>query len=448
MDLVFVLTPADAPRIVLAGRPNVGKSSLFNRLLRKRRSITDESPGVTRDPVSADWDLGGFPCVLVDTGGFRLEGGALDVMVKERALRELDTAQVILLVLSVTDWTPEDEEFVQLLRPRASKVITVVNKSDNSEKENEAYNYASLGFAPVIPISAIHSRRIEELEEEILRRIREAPKANPAPKNLLRLAILGKPNAGKSTLVNALAKKDISLVSPIPGTTRDTIEARFMFEDQEMEIIDTAGIRRRKKVNEDVEYYSVNRAINSIKTADVVILVVSAPEGLSDQDKKIAALVVKEGKGVILALNKWDLLEKQGNQVNAVKDRIRFLFPALDFAPIVPMSAACSEGLDVLLKTAKRIHRQLNRTVETSKINQLLAAWVENVPPPHVKGRILKVKYLTQVSQSPIRFVLFVNRPEDFPGSYGEYIKNRIRKDLGFKEIPMELQIRGSSSDK
>jgi len=171
--------------------------------------------------------------------------------------------------------------------------------------------------------------------------------------------------------------------------------------------------------------------------------VISAPEGLTDQDKKIAALVVKEGKGVILALNKWDLLEKKANQLNAVKDRIRFLFPALDFAPIVPISAADGEGLEALLKTAKRLQRQLMRTVETSKINELMHAWVENVPPPQVKGRILKVRYLTQVSQSPVRFALFVNRPEDFPGSYGEYIKNRIRKDLGFKEIPMELQIRG-----
>ncbi len=433
----------ELPRIVLVGRPNVGKSSLFNRLLRQKRSITDESPGVTRDPVAADWSLGGYPCVLVDTGGFRLEGGSLDDMVRERALRELDRARVILMVLSANEFTPEDEEFIRLLRPRSQRVVLVVNKADNPDKENSAYNYASLGFKPVIPVSALHARRLDELQEEILGRIGGERPQEPPPRGVLRLAILGKPNAGKSTLVNQLVGEEVSLVSPVPGTTRDTIEARFLFEDQLMEIIDTAGIRRRKKVTEDVEYFSVNRAIRAITQADVVVLVVSAPEGLTDQDKKIAALVVKEGKGIILALNKWDLLEQKKNLLNAVRDRIHFLFPALDFAPIVPISAKTGEGMTQLLKTALRLQRQLDRTIETSKINDLLRAWVENVPPPLVKGRSVKFRYLTQVSHRPVRFALFVSNPLDVPGSYVEYLKNKIRRDLGFKEIPLELEVRG-----
>lgn len=435
--------PTEPPRIVLAGRPNVGKSSLFNRLLRQKRSITDESPGVTRDPVAADWNLGGYPCVLVDTGGFRLEGGALDDLIRERTLRELDKASVILLILSVNEFTPEDEEFIRLLRPRSARVVLVVNKADNPEKENAAFNYASLGFKPIIPISTLHARRLDELQEEILSRISGQKPAQPPSRGVLRLAILGRPNAGKSTLVNQLAGEEVSLVSPVPGTTRDTIETRFVFEDQLMEIIDTAGIRRRKKITEDVEYFSVNRAIRSISQADVVVLVVSAPDGLTDQDKKIAALVVREGKGIILALNKWDLMDQRKNLLNAVKDRIHFLFPALDFAPIVPISAKTAEGLPSLLRTALKIQRQLDRVVETSKINDLLRAWVENVPPPIVKGRTVKFRYLTQVSHRPVRFALFVSNPLELPGSYVEYLKNKIRRDLGFKEIPLELEVRG-----
>lgn len=435
--------PDDLPRVVLVGRPNVGKSSLFNRLLGRKRSITDESPGVTRDPVCADWSIGGLPCVLVDTGGFRLEGSTLDVMVKERALRELDRAAVILLVLSVNELTPEDEEFIRLLRPRTPRVVLVVNKADSPERENAAFNHAALGFQPVIPVSALHARRLDELQAEILSRLSgETPRQLP-PKGIIKLAILGKPNAGKSTLVNRLVGTEVSLVSPVPGTTRDTIEARFLFEDQVMEIVDTAGIRRRKKIHDEVEYFSVHRAIQSIKEADVAILVVSAPEGLTDQDKKIAWLIVKEGKGVILALNKWDLMEQRKNTLNAVRDRIHFLFPALDFAPILPISAQSGEGLEQLLKTALRLQRQLDRTVETSKLNDLLRAWVENVPPPVVKGRTPRFRYLTQVSHRPVKFLLFVSDPELVPGSYVEYLKNKIRKDLGFREIPLELEVRG-----
>ena len=438
-----ILSTNDYPRIVLVGRPNVGKSSLFNRLLHQKRSITDESPGVTRDPVAVDWNLGGYPCILVDTGGFRLEGSALDAMVKERALRELDQAKVILFVLSVNEMTPEDEEFIRLLRPRSARVVVVVNKADNPEKENAAYNYASLGFSVVIPVSALHGRRLNELEEEILSRLQTEKPALPPQPGIIKLAILGKPNVGKSTLVNKLVGIEVSLVSPIPGTTRDVIEARFIHNNQLMEIVDTAGIRRRKKIHEDVEYFSVHRAIQAIKQSDVVILLVNSPEGLSDQDKKIAWLVIKEGKGIILALNKWDLMEQKKNLLNAVKDRIHFLFPALDFAPIIPISAVTGEGLEQLLSTALRLQRQLDRTIETSKLNELLRNWVENVPPPLIKGRAVKFRYLSQVSHRPVRFVLFVNNPLDLPNSYVEYLKNKIRKDLGFKEIPLELEVKG-----
>lgn len=434
--------PNELPRIVLAGRPNVGKSSLFNRLLGRRRSLTDPRPGVTRDPVAAEWNLGGYPCILVDTGGFRLEGTALDHLVWDRALREIDRARVIVLVLSATEFTSEDEEFVQLLRPRAKRVVTVVNKADNLERETAAYNYAELGLGPVFPISALHGRRLDEFQTEILRRLQEEPPTPPPPRGIIRLAILGKPNAGKSTLVNALTGEEISLVSPVPGTTRDTLEAQFVFEGKVMEIVDTAGIRRKKKIYDELEQHAVHRAIRSIGAADVVILVVSAPEGLTDQDKKIAWLAVREGKGIILALNKWDLLERRSNLLNAVKDRIRFLFPVLDFAPIVPISATKGEGLDVLLKTALRIQKQLDRYVEPDKLNDLLRVWLDNVPPPRSKGKPLKFRYLTQVTRNPVRFELYVNRPEEVPPSYVEYLKNRIRKDLGFREIPFELLLK------
>jgi GTP-binding protein len=429
-------------RVALVGRPNVGKSTLFNRLVGKRQAITDPTPGVTRDAVESVWKNGDRYVLLADTGGYQTEGGELDRVVAARSIERARSCDLIVLVLDIRNLTPEDEDFIALLRPYASKILVALNKADSPEKDTLVADFLPLGFAEYVCISASHGRGVDELTERVFDRLpRQALPPEPEPD--LRLAILGKPNAGKSTLVNLLTESELSIVSEIPGTTRDPVEGRFVFQGRRIRVIDTAGIRRRGKVVEDVEYYSVNRAIKTISECDVVLLLIDAEEGLTDQDKKIAYQIVKEGRGIIFGLNKWDLLPKIKNQVEAVRDRIRFLFPILDFAPVVPLSAKQGEGLKELLQTVVKVYRQLYQRIDTAKLNEMLRFWMEDLPTPQIKGVTYKIRYLTQVSVLPVKFVAFGNHGKDTPSSMTEYLVNRIRKDLGFSDVPIQFEVRG-----
>jgi GTP-binding protein len=423
------------------GRPNVGKSTLFNRLIGKKRAITDPTPGVTRDPLEARWNLPGGAAILVDTGGFQLQGEEIDQLVTEKTLAKCEECDLILLVMDVRTITPEDEEFIEKLRAFAHKILLVVNKVDSEDHQEEIWNYYSLGFEALIGISATHGRGIEELGTQVAQRIFGGGIDEPETGPDLKLAILGKPNAGKSTLCNRLTKSENSIVSQLPGTTRDVIEGEFPFKGKTIRVLDTAVIRRKKKVNENVEYYSVNRAIKTIDEADVVLLVIDAQEGLSEQDKKIANLVVREGKGIILALNKWDLMEDVPNRLESYKDRIAFLFPILDFAPIFPLSAKEGKGVTEILNMALRVKQELGQRIDTGELNGKLKLWIEDNPEPNVKGKMYKIKYMTQVSAAPVKFVGFVNRAGNFPGFYKGYLENRIRKDLGFHHVPISLEL-------
>ena len=433
------------PKVALVGRPNVGKSTLFNRLLRSRKAITDPTPGVTRDPIEADWILDGHPVKLVDTGGYKTEGNDLDAKVTAKSIAKAKESDLILLILDLMELTAEDEEFVRLLRPFSEKVIVVLNKADGMEREALMADFYSLGFSEYLCVSAAHNRRIDELEELVAARLKFSDTVVEAVEPDLRLAILGKPNAGKSTLVNRLTGLDLSIVSPEPGTTRDPVEGRFEYKGSTFRVLDTAGIRRKTKVGENIEYYSVNRALKTIEESDVVVLLIDAVEGLSDQDKKIAYQIVKDGRGIILGMNKWDQLPKVKNQVEAYTDRVRFLFPILDFAPVVPLSAKDGTGIPELLATVLKVNRQLHQRIETAKLNEMLKIWMEDIPTTQIKGVIYKIRYLTQVSTMPVKFIAFGNHGRDTPGSLTEYIINRIRKDLGFQDVPVELEVKGGT---
>jgi len=439
------------PTVVLAGRPNVGKSTLFNRLLHKRRAITDPTPGVTRDPVAIDGLIAGKPIRLIDTGGFKLERdgerSVIDTLVVEKTLETIKKASLIVLLLEAGEITSEDEEFIALLRPYQQRLIVAVNKTEGGRREADSWNLLSYGFEKVLMISAEHGDNVGALTQEIISRldfsaVEEAPEETPP----IRIALLGKPNTGKSTLSNRLTATNASIVSDIPGTTRDVVEGSFRWKSRDFVLLDTAGIRRKAKVTENIEYYSVNRAIKTINNADIVVLLIDAQEGLSEQDKKIAALAHDQGRGIIMALNKWDTMPQVKNTFQAMVDKIHFFFAKMEYAPIVPVSAQDGSGIDKLLSTALTMYNQLNTSIETGRLNQTLARWLEEYPTPSGPRTHFKVKYAVQKSVNPVHFIFFTSRAHVVGEAYISYLRNRIRRDLGFSMIPVAVEIRSSGN--
>jgi GTP-binding protein len=437
--------------VAILGRPNVGKSTLFNRLLGRQRSITDPMPGVTRDVLEGECTIQGSRVRLLDTGGYTLDPGSLEQQVSRRSLGVAGQSDLILLVVEVGGLTREDYELVEQLRRHQKKVVLVVNKVDNPSQEPAVGELASLGFERLQWVSAAHGRGIQELKQIIREAALEAPEGEAgeravAPRGeagALRLAILGKPNTGKSTLLNLLVQEERSLVMEEPGTTRDPITAGFRYRDRPFLVIDTAGIRRKSRVSQAVEYYSVNRAIRSIEEADVVLLLIDAREGVSEQDKKIASLAVEKGRGVVLVLNKCDLLGEPSRELPVIEEKVRFFFPMLEFAPLAPISARTGFGVNRLLESASRVGRQLGRRVATNRLNQAVKRWVAEYPLP-VRGQNVKIRYATQTGVNPVRFLFFVNTLRRFPSRYLQYMKNRIRRDLGFDRIPVQIELRES----
>lgn len=445
------LEPSDVDqslrRVAVVGRPNVGKSTLFNRLLGERRAITDPTPGVTRDAVEAVCHIGGTTVLLVDTGGYRADTEGVESDVADRSREHIINSDVVLLLLDVTGVTPEDEDLIHLVRTKAPHPILVINKVDNEARANDAWNFHTLGFDHVVHISAEHRRNFQDLERTVGREL-ELSTAKPLKSRLeqtdIGIAILGKPNTGKSTLLNKLLDDERAIVSDVPGTTRDVIEGRFSYRKRTFLVLDTAGIRRKRSVSNPVEYYSVNRAIASVERADVVLLVVDATEGITDQDKKIASQVIRRGKGIVLAFNKWDLLSHVPNALNAVSDRARFVFPVLSFAPFLPVSSMNGTGLTEALDAVLRVHKQLKVEIGTGSLNRSLKTWSAEHPVPRGGGPRYVAKYMTQLSSNPLRFVLFVNRSRGFPASWISYIRNRLREEYKLDEVPLVIEHRES----
>jgi GTPase len=447
-DLPSLPTDSALPTVVILGRTNTGKSTLFNRLLMQRRAITDPTPGVTRDPIEARCRIGSREVTLIDTGGFTLDEDDIPTQVRNKMLARCDTADLILFVIDINDSTKEDEEFRQRLHPFRDKIILVVNKMDDSAKELLLYEAYALGFSRTIGISAEHGRNLRALTAEIERALGERPPPLPAehvethPEIVL--ALLGRPNTGKSTFLNSILGMEKSIVSDIPGTTRDVIEGFFEFRKRRLKILDTAGIRRKNRIEEPVEYYSVNRAIKAIEDTDVVVLLVDARAEFSEQDKKIAGLVLDRGKGLVLALNKWDLMKQMPNTLEAVRDRICFLFPDAEHLPLIPLSAKTGDGIEKILSTVITVRAEMTKRVDTGELNRALKNWKETYDIPLKKN--IRIRYLTQESIDPVRFILFVNARRGFPQSYLRFLKNRIREDFGFRHIPIQIEIRKSQS--
>lgn len=440
------------PLIVIAGRPNVGKSTLFNALTRTHRAITDPTPGVTRDPVEGTCFLDGKPVHLMDTGGYKLTRDStsreseMDDLVVAKTVEMLQKADRILLLLDATESTAEDEELIHHLRGYGDKLVVAVNKTEGGKNEALAYNYLQYGFKTLLLISALHGDNIHELEKALVHNLNfSRVTEGGSEERPIRIAILGKPNTGKSTLSNTLTHTQASIVSDYAGTTRDVVEGSFHYNGRDIQILDTAGIRRKSRVNENVEYYSVNRAIKTLDECDIAFIMIDAKEGLSDQDKKITSLAFERGRGVIFVLNKWDTVEDQSNKAfKKTKEYIHTMFGQMNWAPIVAISALQKDGIKNLMNTALTLYEQLNRKIETAALNLALRDWLFKYPPPATKAIHFKVRYITQTSVNPVNFLIFATRPDNVPPSYVTYLKNRIREDLGFDQIPVQIEMKAS----
>ncbi|AHH08488.1 ribosome biogenesis GTPase Der [Borrelia anserina] len=425
--------------VLIAGRPNVGKSTLFNRLLNSNRSITDKSYGVTRDLIKEVCTVDFYRFYLIDAGGFTLLRDELSRSVVNKVMSLLDSIDLILLVLDVNEILSEDYELIERLRKYSDKIVLVLNKIDSHHKEALTYEFQKLGFKKSFLVSATHGKGISSLRTFLKNSVGKLVNDDNID---VKIGIIGKPNSGKSTLVNSLAGHEVSIVSPVAGTTRDFIKARFRKYGKTFELIDTAGIRRRSRVNELIEHYSVSKALRVVDMVDIIFLLVDVKEDLTAQDKKIAHYATKRGKGIIIVFTKWDLVRSESDYFKALKSRVKFFFPVLSFAPILRISVHKKVGLDNLFKEAIKLKKQLELKINTSDLNKMLSLWIKDY---HLNA-LCKVKYITQVNVNPVKFILFANKVTNFPNSYYNYLVNNIRK-IGYYNIPILIELRDKTRD-
>ncbi|WP_455515508.1 ribosome biogenesis GTPase Der [Pseudostreptobacillus sp.] len=426
--------------VAIVGRPNVGKSTLFNKLIGDRLSIVKNEEGVTRDRLYRETEWSGKKFLLVDTGG--LEPRSNDYImqkVKDQAKVAIDEADsIIFLVDGKAGITAVDEDIASILRKQNKKVVVAVNKIDNYMKEKDnMFEFYSLGFEDVIAISAEHKVNLGDLLDAAVDKF--PINYEKQEEEGLAIAVLGRPNAGKSSFVNKILNKERNIVSDIAGTTRDSIDSSFRYNGDVYTIIDTAGIRKKSKVEDDIEYYSVLRAIKAIQRANVCVLMLDATELLTEQDKRIAGLIYEERKPIIIAINKWDLIEKDNKTVKEFTDLVKADLPFLDYAPIVTISALTGKRTINIIDQVKYIDEEYNKKISTGLLNQVLEELMAKNPVPTRKGRAVKINYGTQIGQAPPRFVFFANNPDLVHFSYKRYIENNLREYFGFEGCPIDI---------
>ena len=426
--------------VAIVGRPNVGKSTLFNKLIGDRLSIVKNEPGVTRDRLYREMEWSGKEFLLVDTGG--LEPKTDDFMmnkIKEQAQVAIDEADVVIfLVDGKSGITGLDEDVANVLRKKDKKVVVAVNKIDNYMRDQEnILEFYALGFEDVIGISGEHKINLGDLLDAVISKFDRRKEKNR--EEGLKIAVLGRPNAGKSSLVNKLLNEERSIVSDIAGTTRDSIDSSLKYDGETYTLIDTAGIRKQSKIEDSIEYYSVLRAVKSIKRADVCVLMLDATELLTEQDKRVAGLIYEERKPIIIAINKWDLIEKDNTSVKKFTELVKADLPFLSYAPIITISALTGKRTINILEQAKFINEEYHKKITTGLLNQILSEMIAQNPVPTRKGRAVKINYATQVGEAPPRFVFFSNNPELIHFSYQRYIENKLREYFGFEGCPIDI---------
>ncbi len=432
------------PVVAVVGRPNVGKSTLFNKLIGKRMSIVDDTPGVTRDRIYGDTEWCGKQMMLIDTGG--IEHGTDDVILKgmrSQAELAIDMANAIIFVVDVKSGvTASDEEVAAMLQKSGKPVVLCVNKCDRiGEPPLEFYEFYNLGLGDPVAVSSVHGTGTGDLLDEVVRYLPETDD-DELESETINVAIIGKPNAGKSSLVNAVAGEERAIVSDIAGTTRDAIDSLVENEFGRFNFTDTAGLRRKSKVDDKLEKYSVLRARMAIERSDVCVIMIDGTDGFTEQDSKVAGLALEEGKACIIAVNKWDIVEKDGRTMDSYRKSLMNDFSFMPFAPIIFISAKTGQRLDRLFELIKYVHAQNTMRISTGKLNDILAEATARVQPPSDKGRRLKIFYMTQASTKPPTFVCFCNRADLFHFSYQRYLENQIRSTFGLEGTPIRFVIR------
>lgn len=439
------------PVVAIVGRPNVGKSTLFNKLIGTRLSIVDDKPGVTRDRIYGDCEWLNYHFLLVDTGG--IEPYSNDVILKQmrtQAELAIETADVIILVTDIRSGVlASDMEVASMLQKSNKPVVLCVNKCDTvGAPDPEFYEFYNLGLGDPIAVSSTHGHGTGDLLDEVISYFPEDYEDEENDEEVINVAIIGKPNVGKSSLVNKISGTNRAIVSNIAGTTRDTTDTYIENNYGKFNFIDTAGLRRKSKVNDNIEKYSIIRARMAVERANVCVIMIDATEGFTEQDSKVAGIALEQGKACIIAVNKWDAVEKDGKTMKEFRDKLAVDFSFMSYAPVIFISAQTGLRIDKLYEMIVFVHSQNSMRISTGKLNEVLSIATARVQPPTDKGKRLKIYYMTQASTRPPTFVFFVNNKELFHFSYQRYLENQIRDIFGLDGTPVRFMIRERNEGK
>ena len=430
--------------IAIVGRPNVGKSTLFNRLTESKHAIVKEVSGVTRDRIYGRGEWNGVNFSVIDTGGY--VKGSDDIFegeIRKQVEIAIEEAAVIVFVVDVmTGIVDLDETVAKLLRKSGKPVFIVANKVDNTARVGMSSEFWSLGLGEVFDVSAANGSGTGELLDEIVKEFDSEDESSLADEGLPRIAIVGKPNVGKSSLVNALTGKERNIVTDISGTTRDSINTRYNAYGFDFILIDTAGIRKKAKVTEDIEYYSVLRSVRSIENSDVCIFMIDAEEGLQKQDLNIFYIIEKNAKGVVVLVNKWDLIEKDHKTMGEFEEKVREALAPFRDVPIIFTSTITKQRIHKALETAMEVYTNRTQKIPTSKLNEVMLEIIQDTPPPSIKGKYIKIKYVQQLPTHAPAFAFFCNLPQYINDSYKRFLENRLRENFDFKGVPIKIFFR------
>lgn len=432
------------PIVAIVGRPNVGKSTLFNQIGKRRVSIVDDMPGVTRDRIYMDAVWLNHEFTLIDTGGIEiLSNDKILSDIRSQAKIAMDEADVIVFVVDGrTGLTSADEDVAKILRGTKKPVVLAVNKIDSIQLDVNTYEFYNLGLGNPIGISASNALNLGDLLDEVVKNFPDNEN-EVRDDDEIRIAVIGRPNVGKSSLVNSLLGEERVIVSDIPGTTRDAIDTHFFKDGTKFTLIDTAGMRRKSKIDEPVERYSIVRSLRAIDRADVVLMLIEAPAGITEQDKKIAGYAHDSGKGCVIVVNKWDIFpDKHDRSTNRFTDKLRDEIGFLQYAPVLYASALTGQRVNRVTELVKFVAEQQSMRIQTSVLNELIRDAIAVNPPPTKKGKQLKIFFMTQADICPPRFVIFVNNPELLHFSYLRFIENRLRESYGFEGTPLKFVVR------